>query len=221
MRRSIFGMSILLVLAIAACSGSVATANPTAPPPPSNTPSSTPSATGAPTPSPTPSPTATVLVEAATSLPTASQEPVSTATPNLAAIKPCSLLTTADADALSGTRYKPGTAKTSGGRRVCTYAFLAAHDSVALAVQPSPSPAAAQQAFQAATLDSILFFPTQVDNVGDKAFISRINEFGVEASTIYVLSGSYMYAISVISRAPGPTDGALETAAAAVVGRLP
>jgi hypothetical protein len=219
MRRTVLGISMVLILAVAACSGSAPTATPTASPPtasPTPSPSPTESA-----PSPTASPSATALVEAATASPGASEVPVDTATPNLAAIKPCSLFTTADADALSGTKYKPGAAKTSGGRRVCTYAYLAARDSVAFALQVNPSPLAAQGAFTAATLDAILFSPHQVPGIGDGALIARINEFGIEDSNIYVLKGSYVFAISAISRPPGPADTLLESAAAAVVGRLP
>jgi hypothetical protein len=224
MRRTIFGISVVLMLAAAACSGGAPTAATTEPPAPAS-PSPSIAATPAessPSPSASPITSATAIptTEPATPSPTAPAAPVDTATPNLAAIKPCSLVTTSEADAISGTRYAPGATSTSGGGRICTYIRLNAHASLALDVKVAPSPAAAQQAYAAAELNASSFTVTQVTGVGDGAFIARTSLLGIESSTIDVLRGAYFFAIAVISVPPGPTDKALEAESLLVVGRL-
>lgn len=215
MRRTMFGLAVALMLAAAACGSSAATGVPSGSAPAT---SSTPS-TAAPTSSAT-SPAATSTIAPQTPSPTTSTAPLDPATPNLAAIKPCTLFPTSDADTVSAVQYLPGKPSTAAAGRTCAYADLSAHDSVAFDVQVNASPIAAQQAYAAAAAKAGSFTVTQVSGLGDGAFIARVDELGIQSTTIYVLTGYYLIAISTISNAPGPTDKTLETESAAIVGRL-
>jgi hypothetical protein len=218
MRRTLFSISVALMLTTAACASSGSTGAPTeSAPAPSPAPSSTPAESA---PSATASPSASPTIEPPTPSPTTSEAPLPQTTPDLAVIKPCSIFTVTDADTVSSVEYLPGKAGTSGAGRTCTYADLSAHKSVAFDVQVGSSPSAAQQAYAAAALNAGRFTVTQVTGVGDGAFISRTNQLGIQSTTIYVLSGFYLVAIASIDAPPGPTDQILETESSVIVGRL-
>jgi hypothetical protein len=215
-----FLISVALMLATAACSGNASTGAPTesapaaSPAPSSPAPFTTASIDTA------PSPTASPTIESETPSPAISEAPLSQATPDLAAIKPCSLFPVSDADTVSSIQYLPGKASTSGAGRTCTYADLSAHKSVLLDLQVGSSPTAVQQAYAAAALKASASTVTQVSGIGDGGFISRIDQLGIDSTTIYVLSGYYLITLSAISGPPGPTDKTLETELELLVGRL-
>jgi hypothetical protein len=218
MRRTTFSISMALMLVAAACGGSASTGSPA-----ETASASSPAASITPiesAPSPTATQSANSTIEPLAPSPTTSAAPVPQTTPDLAAIKPCSLFPVSEADTVSSVGYLPGKASTSGAGRTCTYADLSAHKSVAFDLQVGSSPAAAQQAYSAAAQKSSAFTVTQLSGVGDGAFVARYNQLGIQSTTIYVLTGYYLIAISSISGAPGPTDQTLETESALLVGRL-
>jgi hypothetical protein len=222
MRRTMLCISVALTLVAAACGSGASTGAPTgAPTDSAPISSSAPSAPAFATPIDTaPNPTASPTIEPPTPSAATSAAPIDQATPDLAAIKPCSLFPVSEANTVSGVGYLPGKASTSGAGLTCTYADLSAHKSVAFDVQVGSSTATAQQAYAAAALKASSFAVTQVSGVGDGAFISRIDQLGIESTTIYVLTGYYLVAISTISVPPGPSDTTLEAESALIVGRL-
>jgi Protein of unknown function (DUF3558) len=192
--------ALIAALAVAACSGG------------------SPGATGTGTPVP-----AATDATAATLAPAATQSPLpigaeATASPSAdSAFDVCSLLTDAEASAVTGVSTSSGDGPTSPGAVECQW--NSAVGILTLSVMLEPDAATAKALYSAALTNARSMTVESLPNFADGAFIARLLQ-AYGSSQMSVVAGTTFFTIATLNGTP-PSDTQFQDAATLVMGRLP
>jgi hypothetical protein len=225
-RTASVACTLLIAVALAACTSTAPTLGPTQPPPPAAI--TQPSAT--PVPSDTPAPTLTATV-AATSVPAAATQNPSAGTP----LDPCALIDSKEASQYTGGSFGQGVEEAlSGGALLCTYGANTANVFlVEVAQAKDVATAQADKAQFLADLQSQIadlgaegLQITELPNFADGATMGilavSISGVPINGSAIGVLKGATFFGFSdVVKGGPAPSATAVLAEAQTVLGRIP
>lgn len=166
----------------------------------------------------TPAPTATPV---ATSAPTASASASPFAGPLPSGFNPCTLLTDAQASAVNGVTYGPGTVHgLNNGSLECVWGSTSPSASVVVQVAIWPTATLADATYTETLAALHGFSVIEVPNFADKAAIARAPGGTVSTGGIYVKDGILWFDV-VYLKGTAPSDGQLTLAATLVLGALP
>ena len=152
------------------------------------------------------------------------------------AIDPCQLIPQAEASALAGASFGPGTVETAGLSKRCTYGGQTLNV-FTVEVAEAADATAAQAAWNEAQAQvdaelkqklppgiNIAVANTNVSGIGDKAAVlsgtATIQGQTIGISGIYVLSGAKFFAFQDLKLGTPPTQAAMEAEAKVALGRI-